>query len=112
MKAAVLCSRLINNHPLPDGNKRVGFMCTVEFVERNGFRWNPPPGDDPGGEETAKIIEAVASGDAASQTWPSGSEIVWSRPVPTDPFRLARSTGGWPRSRSGSPCAISLVPAA
>lgn len=24
MKAAVLCSRLINNHPLPDGNKRSG----------------------------------------------------------------------------------------
>ena len=26
-KAAVLCSRLIRNHPLVDGNKRVGYLC-------------------------------------------------------------------------------------
>jgi death-on-curing protein len=36
-KAAVLCSRLIRNHSLPDGNKRVGDLCLVEFVERNGY---------------------------------------------------------------------------
>lgn len=42
-KAAVLCSRIIRNHALPDGNKRVAYMCTVEFLERNGFSWEPPP---------------------------------------------------------------------
>jgi death-on-curing protein len=63
MKAAVLCSHLVRNHALPDGNKRVGFMCTVEFVERNGYRWVPPPGDDAGGDETVKVIEGVASGE-------------------------------------------------
>jgi death on curing protein len=63
MKAAVLCSRLIRNHPLPDGNKRVGFMCLIEFIERNGYLLRPPPGDDSGGDETVKIIEAVASGE-------------------------------------------------
>jgi death on curing protein len=26
-KAAVLCSRLVRNHPLPDGNKRVAYSC-------------------------------------------------------------------------------------
>lgn len=31
-KAAVLASRLINNHPLPDGNKRVGYLCALEFA--------------------------------------------------------------------------------
>lgn len=36
VKAAILCWRLIRNHPLPDGNKRVAFLCLVEFVERNG----------------------------------------------------------------------------
>jgi death-on-curing protein len=61
MKVAVLCSRVIRNHPLPDGNKRVGFLCAVEFAERNGFVWEPPPGDDPGGEETVKVIERVAA---------------------------------------------------
>lgn len=63
MKAAVVCSHLIRNHPLPDGNKRVGFLCTVEFAERNGFTWEPPVGDEPGGEETVKVIERVAAGE-------------------------------------------------
>ena len=35
-KAAILCSRLARNHPLIDGNKRVAFLCMVEFLERNG----------------------------------------------------------------------------
>lgn len=62
MKAAVLCSRLIRNHPLPDGNKRVGFLAMVEFAERNGYVWGSSAGDDPGGEETVKVIERVAAG--------------------------------------------------
>ena len=65
MKAAVLCSHLIRNHPLPDGNKRVGFLCTVEFAERNGYDWVSPAGDEPGGEETVKLIERVAAGEIA-----------------------------------------------
>jgi death on curing protein len=35
-KAAILCARIIQNHPLPDGNKRTAFICMVEFIERNG----------------------------------------------------------------------------
>ena len=35
-KTAVLCARIIQNHPLPDGNKRVAFMSMVEFIEGNG----------------------------------------------------------------------------
>jgi death-on-curing protein len=62
-KTAVLGHHLIRNHPLPDGNKRVGFLCMVEFAARNGFRWRTPSGDDPGGEETVKVIEQVAAGE-------------------------------------------------
>jgi death-on-curing protein len=62
MKVAVLCVRLIKNHPLPDGNKRLGYMCAVEFAERNGYRWTLPPGDDPDGEETVEMMKAVAAG--------------------------------------------------
>lgn len=62
-KAAVLCSRVIRNHPLPDGNKRMGFLCAVEFVERNGYTWHPPSADQADGDETVEIIEAVAAGD-------------------------------------------------
>jgi death on curing protein len=62
-KAAVLCRRLAKNHPLPDGNKRVAFLCTVEFVERNGFIWEPPSSPDGGVAETVQTIEAVAAGE-------------------------------------------------
>ena len=60
-KAAVLCSRLIRNHPLLDGNKRVGYICLLEFIERNGYSWSPPPGDTPDGDETVDVIEKVAA---------------------------------------------------
>ena len=62
MKASVLCVRLAKNHALPDGNKRTAFLCTVEFAERNGYRWVPPPGDTPGGDETVATMIAVAAG--------------------------------------------------
>jgi len=55
-KVAVLCSHLIRNHPLPDGNKRVGFLCAVEFAERNGYGWEPPL------REAVLVIEGVAAG--------------------------------------------------
>ncbi|MGH2717927.1 MAG: Fic family protein [Actinomycetota bacterium] len=41
LKVAVLGWHLIRNHPLPDGNKRAGFLTMVEFVERNDFQWDP-----------------------------------------------------------------------
>lgn len=62
-KAAVLCSRLIRNHPLPDGNKRLGYLCAIEFVERNGLEWKAPAGDDPDGAETVATIQALAAGE-------------------------------------------------
>jgi death-on-curing protein len=61
-KVAVLCYRFVRNHPLPDGNKRVGYLSAVEFAERNGFAWGHPAGDLPGGDETVEVIEAVAAG--------------------------------------------------
>lgn len=60
-KTAVLAARLINNHPLPDGNKRVGYLCALEFVARNGGRWSHPP-NDPEGDVTVTTIEGVAAG--------------------------------------------------
>ena len=61
VKAAVLCTRIVKNHPLPDGNKRVGFVCMVEFCLRNGLTWTPPPGDEDG-EASARVILEVAAG--------------------------------------------------
>jgi death-on-curing protein len=57
LKAAVLCSRLIRNHPLPDGNKRTAYLCLTEFVERNGRVWTSP--DD--ADEVVDVLVAVAA---------------------------------------------------
>jgi len=57
-KAAILCSRLVRNHPLPDGNKRVALLAMLELVERNRGIWLPPPG---GQDEIADAIAALAT---------------------------------------------------
>ena len=51
VKAAVLCTRIVKNHPLPDGNKRVGFVCMVDFCLRNGLTWT-----------SARVILDLAAG--------------------------------------------------
>jgi death-on-curing protein len=56
-KAAVLCTRLARNHPLPDGNKRVAYLAMLEFLARNDVQWAPPRT-----EETVATIESVAAG--------------------------------------------------
>lgn len=56
VKAAVLCSRIVRNHPLPDGNKRTAYLAMREFVERNGHIWTT--GDQ---DETADTIERLAA---------------------------------------------------
>ena len=61
VKAAVLCTRIVKNHPLPDGNKRVGFVSMIEFCLRNGLTWTPPPGDEDG-EVSARVILELAAG--------------------------------------------------
>ncbi|MCC5949918.1 MAG: Fic family protein [Nitriliruptoraceae bacterium] len=67
-KTAVLAARLINNHPLPDGNKRVGYLCALEFVARNGGTWTHPP-DDLEGDDTVAMIEGVAAGKIDEDTF-------------------------------------------
>lgn len=68
-RAAICCSRIIRNHPFPDGNKRVGYECMREMLERGGFPW-PRPAED--AEEIADAVEALA-GRAVSErefvTW-------------------------------------------
>lgn len=57
-KAAILCSRLVRNHPLPDGNKRVALLAMLELVARNHGVWLPPAG---GQDEIARTIERLAT---------------------------------------------------
>jgi len=57
-RAAICCSRIIRNNPLPDGNKRVAYECMRELLERDGFVW-PRPRED--AEEIAGKIKGLAA---------------------------------------------------
>jgi death-on-curing protein len=57
-RAAICCSRIVRNHPLPDGNKRLGYECMREMLERSGLHW-PRPSEDV--DEIASTIEGLAA---------------------------------------------------
>ncbi|ROS29238.1 death-on-curing protein [Rathayibacter sp. PhB127] len=44
-KAAVLLESLVRNHPLVDGNKRLGWMSVVVFLGLNGLELDAPEDD-------------------------------------------------------------------
>ncbi len=58
-RAAICCSRIIRNNPLPDGNKRVGYECMRELLDRGRIPWRRPS-EDAG--EIALKIEGLAAG--------------------------------------------------
>ena len=62
-KAAILASRILRNHPLPDGNKRVALIAMRELLARNGHSWIRPARD----EETAEMIERLASREVSEE---------------------------------------------
>jgi death-on-curing protein len=68
-KAAVLLQHLVRNHALPDGNKRVGYLCMLEFLARNGLAWQRSDGDP---DETVGMVESVAAGGTELE-----SVVVW-----------------------------------
>jgi len=44
-QAAVLASRIMRNHPLPDGNKRVAFILMTLHLEQHGQQLSATPQD-------------------------------------------------------------------
>jgi len=54
----VLGWHLVNNHPLPDGNKRTAFVAMVVFLRLNHAPWRRPEHDD-----AVATMVAVASDD-------------------------------------------------
>jgi len=67
-RAAICCSRIIRNHPLPDGNKRLGYECMREMLERSGIPW-PRPSEDV--DEIASTIEGLAAGTVSERDFVS-----------------------------------------
>lgn len=45
-KAAALLQSVVKNHPLVDGNKRLGWLATAVFLELNGVEASCIPNDD------------------------------------------------------------------
>jgi death-on-curing protein len=70
-RAAICCSRIVRNHPFPDGNKRVGYECMREMLERGGFPWSRPSED---AAEIADVVERLA-GRALTE----GAFVNWVR---------------------------------
>jgi death-on-curing protein len=56
-KAAVLCSRIARNHPLPDGNKRLAWQCLTLFCALNRRELQVPTDD------AVTTVLTVAAGD-------------------------------------------------
>ena len=45
-KAAALLQSIVGNHPLIDGNKRLGWLATAVFLELNGVGVTSAPNDE------------------------------------------------------------------
>ena len=62
-KAAVLCARLVEHHPLEDGNAPEGLITIIEFCQRNGHphHWAPPAGDEDGAVTATRFFELAAT---------------------------------------------------
>jgi death-on-curing protein len=54
--ATVYTAAIVRNHPFVDGNKRVGFMLGVLFLELNGYRFAATE------EDAAHAVIALADG--------------------------------------------------
>ncbi len=57
-QAAVLMQHLVQNHPLPDANKRAAFLLIARFLHANGSTWGPQDT-----EVDASMIERIAAGE-------------------------------------------------
>lgn len=58
-KAAALLESLVRNHPLVDGNKRIGWLATVVLYGLNGITLEAPDDD------AYDLVIAIASGAVA-----------------------------------------------
>ena len=56
-KAAALLHSIVTNHPLVDGNERLGWLATAVFLLINGV-----PADGAGDDEVYDLVIAVAEG--------------------------------------------------
>jgi death-on-curing protein len=62
-RAAILASRIMRNHPLPDGNKRVALILMDVYLQSEGFDFVAEP------EETDRIFRSVAASSLTEEAF-------------------------------------------
>jgi death on curing protein len=70
-KAAALLHSLARNHPLVDGNKRLGWLATYVFLAKNDVSRDPPE------DEAYDLVVAVAAGDLDDVTEIAARLAAW-----------------------------------
>ena len=95
-KAAALLDSLVRNHPLADGNKRLGWLATLVFLDINGH-WVEAPDDD-----AYQLVMDVAAGrlslkevTEALSRWHARSTTMRSESLPTSGSRVRGASRGW-----------------
>lgn len=73
-KAAALLESILSNHPLVDGNKRLGWLAVVVFYGLNGINLDAP--DDPAYDLVIDIASGLRDIDVVAARLGA-----WSRPV-------------------------------
>lgn len=73
-KAAVLLESLVRNHPLVDGNKRLGWTATFVFYGLNGYDLAAPE------DEAYDLVIAVSTGSIDYHET-AASLAVWTHPI-------------------------------
>jgi death-on-curing protein len=65
-RAAVLASRIIRNHPLPDGNKRVALLLMEDYLAEHGWGMTATPDDI---DRTFRALAARELSEDAFHDW-------------------------------------------
>jgi death-on-curing protein len=65
--AGALCFYLVMAHAFMDGNKRVGTLTAINFMNLNGWDIQYPESEDNGKSALANIIEKCAASEASKE---------------------------------------------
>jgi death-on-curing protein len=65
-RAAILASRIMRNHPLPDGNRRVALLLMDMYLEQQGVRFTAKPADV---NRTFRSVAAGRLSEADFASW-------------------------------------------
>ncbi|MEC4613121.1 type II toxin-antitoxin system death-on-curing family toxin [Tsukamurella tyrosinosolvens] len=78
-QAAALMESIVRNHPLVDGNKRLGWLATVVFYGLNGVPLDAP--EDPAYDLVIAVAEGRIDYHASARLLASWTTSQWPHPI-------------------------------